>query len=179
MRPLRPAAFLAGLLLSSAFAFAQDPPAPDPAKDPNAAGGADADKEKKARSVIHEKLAAKVGDLVKAADADANSSLSEAEFAPLPKQAQEARAEIVKAVYAELGLPEPAKKDAGAAGGRKGGGKKAGGGGGKKGGGKKAGGGKAKPDEASKAAEAFKKADADGDGKVTFDEAKAALTGGK
>ena len=130
-----------------------------------AAAQAPANPTAKARAQIREKWEARAAELAKGADADHDGAVSETEFGPLWDAAEKEKHEIVRAVCSELGIAEAdPPKDTGSGGGRKKGGKKGGG----KAGGKKGGG---KSDPSKKTAEAFRKADADADGKVTPAEA--------
>lgn len=180
-------------------ALAEDPPdAPKSAEDKPKPDAAKSDERiTEARGLIHDRVAAKVPELVKAADADGNGEFTQEEFNALLQSSRQARAEIMKAVRAELGLPEREKrpederrrKKAAEAGGdeqdkaahdefvkkydKDGDGKlsdeerqqardeK-----------KKA----AEDERKARSAEAFAKADANGDGKVTADEATQFLT---
>ena len=138
-----------------------------------AAAQAPADQTEKAAAMIKEKWEARAPAMAKEADADKDGNLSETEFGPLWDAALKAKQETIKAVDAELGIPEP--PPANSSGGKKGGGKKGGGKHpGKKGGAQKD---PTKKEDAHKAkiAEAFKRADGNADGKVTNEEAAKSL----
>ena len=147
-----------------------------------AAAQAPADAAEKARTLIREKWEARTAELPKIADRDRDGALAKGEFDPLWNAAEQEKREIVRAVCAALGVKEADPKKpahAGQAAGK--GGKKGGRKGGGKGGGKK-GGGKADPakteaDRQARIDDAFHRADTDGDGKVTPDEATGALLG--